>query len=84
MARKKGKTWYVGAMTNWEGRLLTVDCSFLDEGKYLATIFSDGVNADSVARDFQMKQQTVDANDKLSIKLASGGGFVIRFDVVEQ
>ena len=42
IARKKGDTWYVGAMTNWTPRELTLDFSFLGEGSYQAVIFKDG------------------------------------------
>jgi alpha-glucosidase len=40
VARRKGETWFVGAMTNWNARELTIDCSFLDEGTYNVVIFS--------------------------------------------
>lgn len=83
MARKHGDVWYAGAMTNWESRTLTLDCSFLGEGRFKATIFVDGINADSVGRDFQTRQQTVGSNDKLTLRMASGGGFAIRFDPAE-
>ncbi|WP_205589817.1 glycoside hydrolase family 97 protein [Mucilaginibacter celer] len=46
IARRKGSTWHIGAMTNWDARELTIDFSFLGEGTYKAVIFEDGVNAD--------------------------------------
>ena len=36
VARRSGKDWYVGAMTNWTARDLEVDFSFLPAGTYLA------------------------------------------------
>ncbi len=80
IARKKGNTWYVGAMTNWNARELTVDLSFLGEGNYKATIFEDGINAGKDATDYTTKTITVTAKDKLTIKMASGGGWAARFD----
>jgi len=80
IARKKGNTWYAGAMTNWNARDLTVDLSFLGEGNYKAVIFEDGINAGKDATDYTTKTITVTAKDKLTIKMASGGGWAARFD----
>ena len=41
VARRKGTTWYIAAMTDWTPRDLTIDLSFLGEGKYQADIFAD-------------------------------------------
>jgi len=80
IARKKGSTWYAGAMTNWNPRELTVDLSFLGDGQYKATIFEDGINAGKDGTDYTSKTITVTAKDKLNIKMASGGGWAARFD----
>jgi alpha-glucosidase len=80
MARRKGATWYAGAMTNWSARDITVDLSFLGEGSYKATIFEDGVNAGRDATDYTRKVITVTAKDKLNVKMASGGGWAARFE----
>jgi alpha-glucosidase len=80
IARRKGTTWYAGAMTNWTARELTVDLSFLGEGSYKAIIFADGVNANRDASDYTSQTITVTAKDKLNIKMASGGGWAARFE----
>ncbi len=80
IARKKNHTWYAGAMTNWTPREITMDLSFLGDGSYKATIFEDGVNANHDAKDYTRKVITVTANDKLTIKMASGGGWAARFE----
>ncbi len=80
IARRKGTTWYAGAMTNWDARDLTVDLSFLGDGNYKATIFADGINAGRDATDYIKKVITVTAKDKLNIKMASGGGWAARFE----
>lgn len=80
IARKKGSTWYAGAMTSWSPRDLTVDLSFLGDGKYKATLFEDGINADKDGTDYTTKTITVTAKDKLNIKMASGGGWAARFE----
>lgn len=75
IARRKGSTWYVAAMTNWTPRQYSIDFSFLDEGNYQAEIFSDGVNADKDATDYCRKVQTINQEDKLQIYMAPGGGW---------
>jgi alpha-glucosidase len=80
IARRKGTTWFAGAMTNWDDRTITVDLSFLGSGKYSATIFEDGINADHDATDYKRSVITVTSSDKLNIKMASGGGWSARFE----
>ncbi len=80
VARRKGDTWYVGAMTNWSPRELTIDLSFLGSGEYTAEIFSDGINAGRDATDYKREVTTVKAGDKLKVKLMNGGGWAARFE----
>jgi len=75
VARRNGTSWYVGAMTDWTPRDMTVDLSFLGTGTYELTSYQDGANADRNASDYKMTKRTVTAADKLSIKLAPGGGW---------
>lgn len=78
LARRKGTTWYIAAMTNWTPRTLTIDLSFLGEGSYEAEIFSDGINADREATDYRKEQHPVTAQEKLTVQLAPGGGWTAR------
>jgi alpha-glucosidase len=75
IARRKGTTWYVAAMTDWTPRDLTLDLSFLGEGNYSADIFADGVNAQKDATDYKYTSQTVSAREQLQVRLSSGGGW---------
>ncbi|MEO8237751.1 MAG: glycoside hydrolase family 97 protein [Flavobacterium sp.] len=75
LARRKASTWYLGVITNWGSRDVTIDFSFLEKGKkYEAEIFSDGINADKAAVDYKKEIITVDSTTKLKYHLASGGG----------
>lgn len=78
IARRKRSTWFVGAMTNWNSREITIDLSFLPKGNYQAVIFQDGVNADRDATDYTKIQKLVTSGQKLVIKLASGGGWTAK------
>lgn len=74
LTRRKGDTWYAGALGNWEARKMTLDCSFLGPGTYEAVIFRDGLNADCNATNYRREVVRVSATDKLRIKLSGGGG----------
>jgi alpha-glucosidase len=75
LARRKLGTWYVGAMTNWDARDMTLDLSFLPQGKYVVEIFQDGINADRDATDYVRKFIHVSSGEKLNIHLSNGGGW---------
>lgn len=75
IARRKGTTWYLAAMTDWTPRDLTVSLSFLSAGQHQADIFTDGVNASKDATDYRHLQQAVASSDRLDIHLSSGGGW---------
>ena len=78
MARQKNEVWYVGGLTNWEKREVTVDLSFLDKGHYEVELFSDGINADRAARDYKRDIFPLPENQKLSVTLMPGGGFAAK------
>lgn len=76
----KDGTWYVGGLTSWTPRDTRLELSFLPEGKYLATVFEDGINAHRNAEDYRTRQVEVDAAASLQLHLAPGGGFVIKLE----
>ena len=78
MARRNGSDWYVGAMTDWSDRGLTLDLSFLPEGNYTVVLYHDGVNADRVACDYRKETINLPADRQLKIKMAPGGGFAAK------
>jgi len=79
LARKaKNGDWYIGAMTDWSPRTLTVALSFLGQGKYKMFVWKDGVNADRNAKDFKTESTVVDRSSVITIDMANGGGWVAR------
>ena len=78
VARRSGRDWYVGAMTDWTPRELDIDFSFLPDGTYQMQAFEDGVNADRMASDYKMTKTQVNKNTRLKVKLAPGGGWAAR------
>src|SRR5262249_52064144 len=60
VARRKGKEWYVGAMTDWTPRALDVDLSFLGDGRFQMTAWEDGPDAATKAGDYKKSARAVD------------------------
>ena len=77
IARQVGSSWYVGGMTDWTAREITLDFGFLGNGTYEVTLFRDGVNADKQAEDYKKETFTVTSNSEKKIRMASGGGFAM-------
>ena len=78
MARQKNNTWYVGSLTNWDKRQLTINLSFLGEGNWEAEIFQDGANANNIASDYKKQIIAVPIDRNLNISMASGGGYAMK------
>lgn len=74
LARRKGDTWFVSAMSNRTPHDLTLDFSFLHEGTYEAEIFKDSMNADREATDYKREIIFVSKSTKRPVKLYPGGG----------
>ncbi|WP_281514764.1 glycoside hydrolase family 97 protein [Phocaeicola sartorii] len=77
IARKIGSSWYVGGMTDWTAREITLDFGFLGDGTYEVVLFRDGVNADKQAEDYKKEIFTVTPDSEKKIRMASGGGFAM-------
>lgn len=76
LARRLGRTWYIGAMTDDESRTEKVPLNFLPAGKHRATIWEDGATVSDVRR----SERTVTSLDVLTLQLSSGGGAVVAID----
>ena len=74
--------WYLGAKTDGTARTVNVSLDFLDAGTpYTAEIYRDGPDADweTAPLDYVIETRTVQADEQLSIDVASGGGLAVRF-----
>ena len=76
IARRKGETWYVGAITNWEARTVEVDLRGIERTNKTIRIYRDGVNADRNAEDYRIENIN-ESDGIIRINMASGGGAVI-------
>ena len=78
IARRRGKTWYVGSMSDSAPRDLSIPLSFLGRGRFNAEVYADDVAHPDQPRNVLRSQFTVTANDTLGIHMAPAGGYVVR------
>lgn len=78
VARRHGRDWYVGAMTDWTARDLELDFSFLPDGQYQMDSYQDGANAGRFGGDYKRTKSPVNKTTRIKIKLGEGGGWVAR------
>jgi len=76
LARRKGDTWFIGAMTGDKDREVTISLDFLEDGKtYTLTSFEDGINADRQAMDYKKRESTVQKDKSLTLRMVRNGGW---------
>ena len=73
--------WYIGGVTNEEGRRVELYVDFLEPGiNYIATVYRD--SDDAHYRDHQLgyviEEKIVRNGDRLEMYIAPGGGFAIK------
>jgi len=83
VARKErnGPEWFIGAITDEEGRAFDVPLSFLPKGRsYVAEVYADGPKAHWLSNPLPVtiSSRTVTAGSRMRIVLAPGGGQAIR------
>jgi alpha-glucosidase len=77
IARRRGGSWYVGAITDESARTLTVALDFLESGrKYRAIIYADAPDADYEENPgvYRIEEMEVGAETELVVRMARGGG----------
>jgi len=82
IARRSGDEWFLGSVTDEEGRILQVNLDFLTTGgHYQARIFRDGTDAHWETNPTSVDISTVEvgAEDTMALELAPGGGAAVYF-----
>ena len=78
---RNAQSWYLGAITDEEGRTFDVPLSFLTPGKkYVAEIYADGPGANWATNPLPVaiSSRPVDSTSRLRMVLAPGGGQAVR------
>jgi alpha-glucosidase len=82
VARRSGREWYIGAITNWTPREIAIPLGFLGVGGYVAEIYADAPGA-SNPNQTRVERRKSDASATLQLRLAPGGGAAIRLSPLE-
>jgi alpha-glucosidase len=78
VARRHGRDWYIGAMTDWTARELEVALDFLPEGSFQVDAYEDGANAERWGSDYWRVKSAATRTTRLKLRLAPGGGYAAR------
>ena len=84
MARRKGDTWFVGAMTNNEARRQEIALDFLPDGtNWLAQVYTDDPEADTSTK-VRCEKYAVSPSTRLKLDLQPKGGAAVRLTPIEK
>ena len=75
-ARRRGDTWFVGGLNGSTARTVTLDPSFLGNGRYTATIVRDILDNDAA---LTVESREARRGQTLELPVRAAGGFVVRF-----
>ncbi len=75
MARRHGDAWYLGGMTDWTPRQVSVPLDFLPQGQFEARIYADGSLNEDEPNAIRIDTKPVESGVALPIAMAPGGGF---------
>jgi alpha-glucosidase len=73
VARRKGRSWYVGALNNETARNVRIALAFLGKGRFAARLVGDGATPSELSD----TRRPVSAAESLSLNLAATGGAVV-------
>jgi len=82
-ARRRGKTWYVGAMAAKRARELTLPLSFLGSGRYAAQVWKDAPESETDPNRLTLDSFIASSKDTLRVRVAVDGGFAAQFTPVD-
>jgi alpha-glucosidase len=77
-ARRKGNGWYIGGITNWTERDITIRLSDIGLQDAGGLFYFDGANAHRKGSDYDEVFENGIGPEDMKIHLAPGGGFVAR------
>jgi alpha-glucosidase len=77
-ARKSGETWFLGAITNNDGRKLSIPLGFLERGKtYTASLYTDGGEAVKTRTHVAIERRLVRSTSVITADLEPSGGLAM-------
>ena len=78
IAWRKNDDWFIGALTNNTTREINVPLNILRKDNYQAVIYTDAADALAWPDHLLKQEKEVSSKDIISLKMAAGGGAVVR------
>ena len=78
-ARRSGTDWFVGCMTNTEGRTVTIPTNFLAKGKYLVEIYNDDPSLNTRTK-VSATIMKIKSGKPVTLQLQPSGGAALHFN----
>ena len=85
-ARRAGRSWFIGGLTDERARVFLVPLDFLEEGTaYTARIYADAPDTDwdTNPLGYTIEERAVDAGTVLTMRFAPGGGQAVSIEPAE-
>lgn len=76
--RRSGNDYFVGAMTNIQGRTISIKTDFLPKGKYVVEIYNDDPTL-STRTKVRSTKKTIRAGQTINLQLQPNGGAALHF-----
>jgi alpha-glucosidase len=80
IARRKGNTWWVGGIGDWNEHRFNLDLSFAGTGNATVTAIKDGTNASRLPTDYRFEKGTISLRQAYPVSMKKGGGFLMRIE----
>lgn len=78
-ARRSGTDWFVGAMTNTEGRTVSIPTAFLPKGQYTVEVYNDNPALDTRTKVQSSTLRIKSPGKPVSLTLQPSGGAALHF-----
>ncbi len=80
--RRSGSDWFVGAMTNNQGRTVAIPTDFLPKGKYEVEIYNDDPTLDTQTK-VKSEKIKVKSGKPITLQLQPSGGAALHFTPIK-
>jgi alpha-glucosidase len=78
LARRRGREWFIGSMTDWTARDLEIPLDFLGQGEFIADVYADAPEASTDPKRVAIERsKPVNRSTLLKAHLAAGGGYTV-------
>lgn len=80
--RRYGNDWYIAGLSDWKERDVKITLPGTSK-RWSVQIWKDGINANRDATDIQFTAEEMSSGEEIELKMANGGGFVIKITEIK-